>query len=105
MPPFTKQYNDNTRLTISALTTIGYIPDIIVLAKLNFPVIPISTRYSMYTEQWPNAKMHMHHNKLPQGCAADFKNCGLSETHTCTPGPILRYSEEFGRTMIFMSHL
>ena len=103
-----KTWNNHPSNTIEALKTIEYIPSIIVLGRLNngeiHTVSPL--RYTTYAEAYPTSNLIIHHSKLPLGCEANFKNCIDSrDGHQCVPGPILRYTEEFARLIIFYSYL
>lgn len=103
-----KTWNNHPSNTIEALKTIEYIPSIIVLGRLNngeiYTVSPL--RYTTYVQAYPTSNFIIYHSKLPLGCEAEFKNCIDSrDGHQCVPGPILRYTEEFARLIIFYSYL
>lgn len=103
-----KVWNLDTKKTVKALKLLGYEPSIIVLGQLNdelkYVVSPL--RYSLYAESFNTASIIIHHSKLLLGCMAEFQDCIDSRYgHQCVPGPILRYTEEFARLIIFYSFL
>ena len=86
--------------TMQLLKKLNFVPDYIVRGNVNHDIDPKLSNIrhmSVYQEAFPNATYTPYFGRrLPQTCEADFTNCKDSNHgHTCTPGPINSYAQEF----------
>jgi len=86
--------------TVQLLKSINFVPNYIVRGNVNHDMDPKLSNIrhmSVFWEAFPNATYMPHFGRrLPQTCEADFTNCKDSNHgHTCTPGPINSYAQDF----------
>jgi len=92
---------------LSMLKDVEYVPTHVVMGSLNF-LQGIAGNNSLilehreiFTSQFPEASyLEFFGRQLPTSCASDFRDCinttcGQNPGHTCMPGPINEFAEDF----------
>mmetsp|Transcript_39274 Transcript_39274/g.71941 ORF Transcript_39274/g.71941 Transcript_39274/m.71941 type:complete len:448 (+) Transcript_39274:70-1413(+) len=103
--------------TMELLKSANFIPDYIVRGKINkantnatpeeMHSINFSTEHrDTFLKEFPNASyLKYPGRRLPSTCRADFQNCHEKKgKHTCLPGPVNTYAQDFVHAIMSSSN-